>query len=86
LNWSDRPTGRITGMTRYACFWVENGEIVAPIENLRFDESLYQCLGDHLIAITDFQEFIPEVNTYDYRDPGGMRVPGILTEGFTYTL
>ncbi|SVC67656.1 uncharacterized protein METZ01_LOCUS320510, partial [marine metagenome] len=25
LNWSDRPGGRITGMTRYACFWVENG-------------------------------------------------------------
>ena len=23
LNWSDRPGGRITGMTRYACFWVE---------------------------------------------------------------
>ena len=86
LNWSDRPTGRITGMTRYACFWVENGEIVAPIENLRFDESLYQCLGNNLIALTDFQEFIPEVGTYHYRDPGGMKVPGILTEAFTYTL
>ncbi|MBW4514935.1 MAG: TldD/PmbA family protein [Timaviella obliquedivisa GSE-PSE-MK23-08B] len=86
LNWSDRPAGRITGMTRYACFWVENGEIVAPIENLRFDESLYQCLGDNLMALTDFQEFIPEVGTYHNRNPGGMIVPGILTEGFTYTL
>jgi predicted Zn-dependent protease len=86
LNWSDRPTGRITGMTRYACFWVENGEIVAPIENLRFDESLYQCLGDNLMALTDFQEFVPEVGTYFNRNPGGMWVPGILTEGFTYTL
>jgi predicted Zn-dependent protease len=86
LNWSDRPTGRITGMTRYACFWVENGKIVAPIENLRFDESLYQCLGDHLMALTDFQEFVPEVGTYFHRNPGGMWVPGILTEGFTYTL
>ena len=27
LNWSDNIGGRITGMTRYACFWVENGEI-----------------------------------------------------------
>jgi predicted Zn-dependent protease len=86
LNWSDRPTGRITGMTRYACFWVENGEIVAPIENLRFDESLYQCLGENLMALTDFQEFIPEVGTYGHRNPGGMNVPGILCEGFTYTL
>jgi len=86
LNWSDRPTGRITGMTRYACFWVENGEIVAPIENLRFDESLYRCFGENLIALTDFQEFIPEVGTYGNRSLGGIWVPGVLSEEFTYTL
>jgi predicted Zn-dependent protease len=86
LNWSDRPTGRVTGMTRYACFWVENGEIVAPIQNLRFDESLYRCFGENLIALTDFQEFIPEVGTYDHRALGGSWVPGTLVEAFTYTL
>ena len=26
LNWSDNPGGRITGLTRYACFWVEGGK------------------------------------------------------------
>lgn len=86
LNWSDRPTARITGMTRYACFWVENGEIVAPIENLRFDESLYRCFGENLIDLTRHQEFIPEVGTYDHRNLGAMLVPGALVEGFTYTL
>jgi predicted Zn-dependent protease len=86
LNWSDRPTGRITGMTRYACFWVEAGEIVAPIENLRFDESLYRFWGDNLIDCTDFQEFIPEVGTYGGRDLGGCWVPGMLVKDFTYTL
>ncbi|MEP0868193.1 TldD/PmbA family protein [Trichocoleus desertorum AS-A10] len=86
LNWSDRPTGRITGMTRYACFWVENGEIVAPIENLRFDESLYRFWGENLIDCTNFQEFIPEVGTYGGRQLGGCWVPGMLVEGFTYTL
>ncbi|WP_416674345.1 TldD/PmbA family protein [Egbenema bharatensis] len=86
LNWSDRPTGRVTGMTRYACFWVEDGEIVAPIQNLRFDESLYRYFGENLIALTDFQEFIPEVGTYDHRDLGGSWVPGALVEAFTYTL
>jgi predicted Zn-dependent protease len=86
LNWSDRPSGRVTGMTRYACFWVENGEIVAPIENLRFDESLYRCLGENLIALTNFQEFIPEVGTYENRSIGGSWVPGALVEDFTYTL
>jgi predicted Zn-dependent protease len=86
LNWSDRPAGRITGMTRYACFWVEEGEIIAPIENLRFDESLYRCFGENLIALTDVQEFIPEVGTYEQREPGGIWVPGMLVEDFTYTL
>jgi predicted Zn-dependent protease len=86
LNWSDRPVGRITGMTRYACFWVEGGEIVAPIANLRFDDSIYQFWGDNLLALTDFQEFIPEVGTYGHRSLGGMLTPGALIEGFTYTL
>ena len=27
LNWSDPVSARVTGMTRYACFWVEGGEI-----------------------------------------------------------
>ncbi|OUL29423.1 Zn-dependent protease [Nostoc sp. T09] len=86
LNWSDRPTGRITGMTRYACFWVEKGEIIAPIENLRFDDSLYRFWGDNLVDFTNFQEFIPEVGTYESRQLGGSLVPGMLVEDFTYTL
>lgn len=86
LNWSDRPSGRITGMTRYACFWVEGGELVAPIENLRFDESLYRFWGENLLALTDTQEFIPNVGSYDNRSLGGLWVPGMLVEDFTYTL
>ncbi|MDF5731014.1 MAG: metallopeptidase TldD-related protein, partial [Rhizonema sp. PD38] len=86
LNWSDRPTGRITGMTRYACFWVENGEIISPIENLRFDESLYRFWGENLLELTNFQEFIPEVATYKSRQLGGSMVPGMLVKDFTYTL
>ncbi|MBD2465641.1 TldD/PmbA family protein [Oscillatoria sp. FACHB-1407] len=86
LNWSDRTTARITGMTRYACFWVENGEIVAPIENLRFDESLYRCFGENLVALTHTQEFVPNVETYGYRSLGGTWVPGMVVDDFTYTL
>ncbi|MEM8613882.1 MAG: metallopeptidase TldD-related protein [Cyanobacteria bacterium P01_H01_bin.105] len=86
LNWSDHPNGRVTGMTRYACFWVERGEIVAPIENLRFDESLYHCFGDGLLELTDFQETISNIDTYDQRGLGDSHVPGILTDNFTYTL
>ncbi|NDJ17962.1 TldD/PmbA family protein [Myxacorys almedinensis] len=86
LNWSDRPTGRITGMTRYACFWVENGEVVAPIENLRFDDSLYQFWGENLVALTNVQEFIPDVGTYEHRNLGGVWVPGMIVDNLTYTL
>jgi predicted Zn-dependent protease len=86
LNWSDRPSGRITGMTRYACFWVEQGQIVAPIVNLRFDDSLYRFWGQNLLALTDTLEFIPDVDTYGSRQLGGSWVPGLLVSDFTYTL
>ncbi|MDJ0599870.1 MAG: TldD/PmbA family protein [Crocosphaera sp.] len=86
LNWSDRTGGRITGMTRYACFWVENGEIVAPIENLRFDESLYRFWGENLVALTNFREFIPKTYTYGQRSLGGILTPGILVNDFQFTL
>ncbi len=86
LNWSDRSGGRITGMTRYACFWVERGEIVAPIENLRFDDSIYDFLNHNLEAFTDFQEFIPAIGTYGSRSLGGILVPGMLVKNFTFTL
>ncbi len=86
LNWSDRSAGRITGMTRYACFWVEAGEIVAPIENLRFDDDLYRFLGKALLGLSDRQTFVPSVGTYNQRSLGGMWMPGMLIEQFRYTL
>jgi predicted Zn-dependent protease len=86
LNWSDRVGGRITGMTRYACFWVEQGEIVAPIQDLRFDDSLYSFLGENLEAATASQSFIADVDTYESRSLGGALVPGLLIRDFTFTL
>ena len=31
LNWSDRTACRMTGMTRFATFWVQDGEVQAPL-------------------------------------------------------
>ncbi|MNL47820.1 hypothetical protein D3C87_1706290 [compost metagenome] len=73
-------------MTRYACFWVENGEITAPIADLRFDESLFECFGENLVAVTEFQEVDPAVGTYDSRSFGGKKVPGMLIKDFKFTL
>ena len=60
LNFSDRMNCRLTGMTRFATFWVENGEAVAPTNVMRFDDSVYRILGDQLTGLTATREFIPE--------------------------
>ncbi len=86
LNWSDTLSGRLTGMTRYACFWVEDGKIVAPIKDLRFDESFYNFFGEKLIDLTENTEAFPHISTYGQRSVGGMKVPGILVDDFTFTL
>ena len=52
LNYSDRPACRMTGMTRFATFWVETGKVVAPVNVLRFDDTLYRMLGSKLEALT----------------------------------
>ena len=86
LNWSDIQKGKLTGMTRYACFWVENGQVVAPIADLRFDESLYNILGDNLESITNFSEIIPNVGSYGVRSLGGKEIPGLIVKDFEFTL
>ena len=86
LNWSDPVSARVTGMTRYACFWAEGGEIVGPIKDLRWDESLYDALGAKLVALTSHSEIDPATGTYFQRWLGGSRTPGALIENFTFTL
>ena len=86
LNWSDMIQGRVTGMTRYACVWVENGEPVCPIQDMRFDETLFRCFGSELAEVTREAEVIPETSTYVRRALGGARVPGILVNNFQFTL
>ncbi len=86
LNWSDQPGGRITGMTRYACFWVERGEIVAPIENLRWDDSVFTLFGSALEDFTVERAYEPVVMTYGMRSLGGAYVPGMLLSEMKFTL
>lgn len=86
LNWSDVSGGRITGMTRYACFWVEEGEIKGPIENMRFDDSFYYFFGENLEALTRETPMNPEVGTYEERSLGMTVCPGVLLKAFTFTL
>lgn len=86
LNWSDVPGGRITGMTRYACFWVEGGEIVGPIANMRFDDSFYHFFGENLEAVTRETRINPDVGSYASRHLGATQCPGVLLSSFALTL
>ena len=86
LNWSDLAGGRITGMTRYACFWVEDGEIKGPIENMRFDDSFFHFFGHNLEAVTAESQMNPDVGTYGSRALGMTECPGVLLSSFAFTL
>jgi predicted Zn-dependent protease len=86
LNYSDRQACRMTGMTRFACFWVENGELVAPIAVMRFDDSFIRMFGPGLVALTDTVELQPDNATYGSRYLRSISAPGAIVEGLRFTL
>jgi predicted Zn-dependent protease len=86
LNFSDRSSCRMTGMTRFAGFWVEGGEYKAPINVMRFDESLFRMLGDNLVGLTKEQSLFPSAMTYGARSTASARLPGVLVKDFNLTL
>ena len=86
LNWSDNLGGRITGLTRYACYWVEDGKMIAPIKTMRFDDSFYNFFGNNLEAVGETLLSRPVIETYDGRNPGETTCPGILVNDFELTL
>lgn len=86
LNFSDRAGGRVTGLTRFATFWVEDGRISAPVDVMRFDDTLYRMLGDALEALTDAPEWTLSSASYGARSVQTSRVPGALLARFALTL
>ncbi|MFP3495478.1 TldD/PmbA family protein [Pseudomonas sp. SIMBA_059] len=86
LNYSDLPAARLTGMTRFATFWVEDGEIKAPVSTMRFDDSVYNLLGSQLEALTTERELLLSPSTYDRRNTASNLLPGALVKRLTLTL
>lgn len=86
LNFSDRPACRMTGMTRFATFRVEHGRIVAPINVLRFDDTIYRMLGSNLEALTRETELLLDTSSYRERRLASMQLPGALLREMTFTL
>jgi predicted Zn-dependent protease len=86
LNYSDRPACRMTGMTRFATFWVEKGKVIAPVDVLRFDDTLYRMLGSKLEALTAETELLLDAETYGERGLRSSRLPGALVSEISFTL
>jgi len=86
LNYSDVNAARITGMTRFAAFRVEKGEIKSPINVMRFDETIYNIFGTNLIALTRKRDLILSSATYGNRNTESKLLPGAIVNDFRFTL
>ena len=76
----------LTGMTRFATFWVENGQIVAPVSTMRFDDSAFSLLGSQLEALTQERELLLSASTYSQRATASALLPGAVVSRLTLTL
>jgi predicted Zn-dependent protease len=73
-------------MTRFACLWVEHGEIQAPLNVMRFDDSIYNLFGSNLLGLTSERELILDASTYGRRSNRSMELPGVLVKDLRLTL
>lgn len=69
----------VTGLTRDGTFLIENGEIVAPIKNLRFTQSYVEAL-QNVVALSRERRILASFGTV-----GAMKVPAAVIRNFTFT-
>ena len=86
LNFSDRNNARVTGLTRFGCFYVKDGELIGPINTMRFDETMYNIFGTKLAGLTDEQQLLMDTSTYEQRSVHSSTIPGAVVEDFRLTL
>lgn len=83
--WYIRPVDQMTllntGMTRDGLFLIENGEIVAPVQNFRWNESPAVSFNN----ITMLGRPVPMHTGEAYDNPGTALVPAMKVEDFTMT-
>ena len=86
LNFSDRNNARVTGLTRFGCFYVKDGELMGPINTMRFDETMYNIFGTKLAGLTNEQQLLMDTSTYEQRSVHSSTIPGAIVEDFRLTL
>ncbi len=72
IRYVDQRELLLTGMTRDGLFLIEGGKIAGPVQNLRFNESPVVFLKN--VAALSRPQHV-----------GSLKVPGILSEGFTFS-
>ena len=73
IRYVDKRELLLTGMSRDGLFLVKDGEIVAPVKNLRFNESPVVFL-QNVVAMS-----------HPRRIGGWAKVPGIMSKAFTFS-
>ena len=73
----DRSAGTITGVTRDACFVIEDGRLTAPLAGLRFTESVIDALAQAEAAGRELRSQ-PVMNVWN----GAVSAPSLRTASF----
>lgn len=76
-NLAEPRTATITGMTRDGTFWVEHGEIVRPLRNMRFTSSALEALR-MVRGISSESKLVPGYY-------GSTRAPALVVDGFRFS-
>jgi hypothetical protein len=60
--------------------------VVAPVDVMRFDDSVYRLLGGNLEALSAQPELLLATESYGSRRLASARLPGALVSAMTFTL
>lgn len=77
----DPTTLFVTGLTRNGTFLIENGQVTAPVSNLRFTESFSEALRDgNVVAVGDDARLADSENA-----PGIIHAPTVQLAAWNFT-
>ena len=76
----DTKTASMTGMTRDGTFYIEDGKIKYPVEDMRFTESIMEAFS-RIEAISKEREAFPVT----WSEVGANVVPALLIKDFNFS-
>jgi predicted Zn-dependent protease len=74
----------LTGVTREGTFLIEDGELVRPLRDLRFTDSVLRALS-HVDELAADQRLVSAGEFYGRRFATGVACPAVRTHGFRFT-